>query len=382
MKERGDLMLLVKNLISFPGLGIGEFSLDNVAFTIGENFSVYWYGIIITCGIIFAYLYAVYRGKFESVCFDDTIDIAIWTVILGVIGARLYYVLTSLDQYIDDSFGQTLKNMLNLRGGGLAIYGGIIGGILGIVIATRIKKINTIKLFDMAAPGVMIGQLLGRWGNFFNGEAFGGIVSEKNPLYFMRMGIISSNSISDFGTTEMVYVHPTFLYESLWNLTGFIIINALYKKKKFNGQIACMYLSWYGFGRMFIEGLRTDSLYIGNTGIRISQLVGLICFVVFGALLVVGLIYSKKFDGDDSKLTAFDKILVPSLVENPVFFAKKSTVAESEAVQNGGEATKTEKAKTEEAEPEADEVADEPSKVEVEADTEETKEETENGEDN
>ena len=365
-------MLLAKNLISFPGLGIGEFSLDNIAFTVGENFSVYWYGIIITCGIIFAYLYAVYRGKYESVSFDDTIDIVIWTVILGVVGARLYFVLTSLDKYIDESFMQTVTNMLNLRGGGLAIYGGIIGGILGIAISTRFKKINTIKVFDMAAPGVMIGQLLGRWGNFFNGEAFGGIVSEKNPLYFMRMGIISSNSISDFGTTEMVYVHPTFLYESLWNLTGFVIINALYKKKKFNGQIACMYLSWYGFGRMFIEGLRTDSLYLGNTGIRISQLVGFVCFIVFGALLVAGLIYSKKFDGDESKLTAFDRILVPSLVEHPVFFAKKAAVAEG-----AEETVEAEDVVIEQTEDEAEIESD----GEI-SDVEDTEKETENGENN
>ena len=358
-------MLLSKSVISFPGLGIGDFSLSNVAFSIGESFSVYWYGVIITLGIIFAYLYAVYRGKYESVSFDDTIDIAIWTVVLGVIGARLYYVLTSLDKYIDDSIMQTVTNILNLREGGLAIYGGIIGGILGIVIATRIKKINTIKLFDMAAPGVMIGQLLGRWGNFFNGEAFGEIVSEGHPLYFLRMGLISNNTYHDFGTTEMVYVHPTFLYESLWNLTGFIIINALYKKKKFNGQVACMYLSWYGFGRMFIEGLRTDSLYLGNTGIRISQLVGLICFVVFGALLVWGLIYSRKFSGDESKLTAFDKILVPSLIENPVFFAKKMAVAEG--VEQSVEQT----------EDESTPVSDEEN-----SDGEETAKEAENGEDN
>ena len=368
-------MLLSKSVISFPGLGIGDFTLNNVAFSIGESFSVYWYGVIITLGIVFAYLYAVYRGKYESISFDDTIDIAIWTVVLGVIGARLYYVLTSLDKYIDDSFMQTVTNMLNLREGGLAIYGGIIGGILGIFIATRIKKINTIKMFDMAAPGVMIGQLLGRWGNFFNGEAFGGIVSESHPLYFLRMGLISNNTYHDFGTTEMVYVHPTFLYESLWNLTGFIIINALYKKKKFNGQVACMYLSWYGFGRMFIEGLRTDSLYLGNTGIRISQLVGFICFIVFGALLVVGLIYSKKFNGDESKLTAFDKILVPSLIENPVFFAKKSAVAESEAVQNGADAVDA-------TEPEANEVADESLEAESEIDAEKTEKEAEDGEDN
>lgn len=314
--------MLSKNLVSFPGLGIESFELDNVAFSIGD-FSVYWYGVIITCGIILAFIYAAFRGKYESVSFDDLVDIALWTVVLGVIGARLYYVLTSLEGFIPKPFDlwQFIKNVFNLRGGGLAIYGGIICGILGIVIVTRKKKINTLKLMDMAGPGVMIAQALGRWGNFFNGEAFGGIVSEGHPLYFMRMGLVSHNTVSDFGTREMVYVHPTFLYESLWNILGFIIINIFYTKKKFNGQNACIYLAWYGFGRMFIEGLRTDSLYVGP--FRISQVVGLLCFVVFGGLFVAGLIYSKKMSEDGHKERAIDKYLVPTLIEKPVFFEKK-----------------------------------------------------------
>ena len=320
----------MKNIVSFPGLGIEEFSLNNEAFVIGESFSVYWYGIIITLGIIFAFVYAAFRGKYEGTKLDDLIDIALWTVILGVIGARLYYVLTKLDSYIPNPFDfvQFIKNIFNVRGGGLAIYGGIICGALGIVLVTLKKKINTLKLLDMAAPGVMIAQAMGRWGNFFNGEAFGGIVSEGHPLYFMRMGLISRNTMSEFGTINMVYVHPTFLYESLWNLTGFILINIFYKKKKFNGQVACMYLSWYGFGRMFIEGLRTDSLYVGP--FRISQVVGLLCFVVFGGLLVAGLIYSKKLEGE-AELAGFAKLLKPSLVENPVFFAKKVEKTEEKA---------------------------------------------------
>lgn len=311
----------MNNTVAFPGLGIGDFQVDNVAFRIG-NFPIYWYGIIITCGIFFAFLYATFRGKYENVKLDDILDIGIWTVILGVVGARLYYVLTSLESFIPDPFDfvQFIKNVFNLRGGGLAIYGGIIGGILGIIIVTRVKRMNTLKLFDMIGPGVMIAQALGRWGNFFNGEAFGGLVHQDSPLYFLRMGLISSNTVSDFNTYNMVYVHPTFLYESLWNVTGFILINIFYKKKKFNGQMACMYLSWYGFGRMFIESLRTDSLYVGP--FRISQVVGLLCFVVFGGLLVWGLIYSKKLEKDTAP-EGITRILKPTLVEKPVFFEKK-----------------------------------------------------------
>ncbi len=318
--------------VAFPGLGIGDFSVGREAFAIGD-FAVYWYGVIITMGIIFAFLYTAFRGKYENVDFDHVLDVALWTVISGVVGARLYYVLTSLDSYIPKPFDliEFLGNVVNLRKGGLAIYGGIIGGALAILAVTLIKKINPLKFMDMTAPGVMIGQLMGRWGNFFNGEAFGGIVEEGHPLYFMRMGLISSNTVSDFGTHEMVYVHPTFLYESLWNLCGFILINCLYKKKKFNGQILCMYLSWYGFGRMFIEGLRTDSLYVGD--FRISQVVGFLCFVIFGGLLIAGLIYSKRIE-KKSELSSFDRILLPFLVEDPVIFAKKASKTEeiSEAV--------------------------------------------------
>ena len=307
--------------IAFPGLGIGEFDLNNVAFTLGDGFEVYWYGIILTSGILFAMAYVLFRSKYEKVVSDDIIDIALWTVILGIVGARTYYVLTSLDHYIPEPFNllEFLKGVVNLRNGGIAIYGSIIGGALGIIIGTRIKKINTLKFMDMTAPGVMIGQILGRWGNFFNGEAFGGQVGEGHPLYFLRMGLISDNTVDDFGTFEMVYVHPTFLYESLWNLAGFFLINALYKKKKFNGQVTCMYLAWYGFGRMFIEGLRTDSLYVGQ--FRISQVVGLLCFVIFGTLWVLGIIHAKKLEGR-SNLNKFEALLIPSLEMNPVFFKK------------------------------------------------------------
>ncbi len=325
------------NLISFPGLGIDPFEVTR---HIGENFKVYWYGIIITLGIISAFIYAMYRAKNERVDQDKLIDVALWTVIMGVVGARLYYVIFELDSFIANSSNawEFIKNVVNLRQGGLGIYGGIICGAAGVIISAKLKKINVFRLLDMAGPGVMLAQAIGRWGNFVNGEAYGGIVSEGHPLYFLRMGLISNNTVYDFNTYSMVYVHPTFLYESLWNLTGFVLINILYKKKKFNGQAACMYLAWYGFGRMFIEGLRTDSLYIGS--IRVSQLVGLLCFVIFGGLLVWGLIHSKKFSNPDAQLTKLDQLLKPDVDCKPdrfyhKLFKKNNPETVKESADNG-----------------------------------------------
>ena len=345
--------MFANTIVSFPGFGIDNFTVNNEAIVINDNFAIYWYGIIITLGIIAAFFYGTYRGKFEGIDFDTCVDVALFTVILGVVGARLYYVLAELDQFIPKPFNLFgfIKNVFNVRGGGLAIYGGIIGGILGILVTTTYKKIKFLKLTDMAALGVMIAQSMGRWGNFFNGEAYGGIVSESSPLYFMRMGLISYNTLHDFNTTEMVYVHPTFLYESLWNLTGFIFMNFLYKKKKFNGQISCMYLAWYGFGRMFIESLRTDSLYIPGTAIRISQLVGFLCFVVFGALLILGLIYSKKYELEGATMNKIDAIIKPDVIQNPHitfknFFDGKKEIEKADATQEAVvEAEKTEETK-------------------------------------
>lgn len=279
--------------VSFPGLGIGEGMISSVAFKIG-NFEIMWYGICIALGMVMAIAYAAWRCKQQGIKVDDLIDIAIFAIFFGVIGARLYYVAFSPSQF------KTIWDVLNLRSGGLAIYGGIIAGAATVVVVCIIKKISWRKLYDAAAPGVMIAQAMGRWGNFFNGEAYGALVEEGNPLYFLRMGLISRNTFYDFHTTEMVYVHPTFLYESLWNVLGFVLINIIFKKKKFDGQNALYYFAWYGFGRMFIEGLRTDSLYIGNTGIRVSQMLGFLLFAVATALVVYGLIYLKK--NPDSKL--------------------------------------------------------------------------------
>jgi phosphatidylglycerol:prolipoprotein diacylglycerol transferase len=273
--------------VSFPGLGIGEMSISSIAFTLGESFTVMWYGVVIALGMLMAIVYASWRCKQQGIKVDDLMDIAIYTIFFGVIGARLYYVAFSPSQF------KTLWDVINIRTGGLAIYGGIIFGAATIVVVCLIKKISWRKLYDCAAPAVMIAQAMGRWGNFFNGEAYGGLLEEGNPLYFLRMGLRSRNTYEDFGS-GMWYVHPTFLYESLWNVLGFIIINILFKKKKFDGEVALWYFGWYGFGRMFIEGLRTDSLYIGNTGIRVSQLLGFLLFALATALIIYGRIMVKK----------------------------------------------------------------------------------------
>ena len=288
---------MLKNItVSFPGLGIGEGEVNNVAFSLGENFTVMWYGVVIALGMLMAIAYACFRCKQHGIKIDDLIDIAIFTIFFGVIGARLYYVAFNPTNF------KTLGDIINIRSGGLAIYGGIIAGALTIVVVCLIKKLQWRQLFDCVAPGVMLAQAMGRWGNFFNGEAYGALVEEGNPLYFLRMGLISDNTFGDFNTTQMVYVHPCFLYECVWNLIGFALINVFYKKKKFDGQNALYYIAWYGFGRMFIEGLRTDALYIGQTGIRVSQLLGFLLFAIATALIIMGLVYVKNHP--DSKLAA------------------------------------------------------------------------------
>lgn len=263
--------------VSFPGLGIEEFKLNSEAFRI-FGWPIAWYGIIITCGIVLATLYVLWRARQENVSGDDVLDLGIYTVLFAVLGARTYYVLTSLNQF--DSFWDIFK----IWNGGLAIYGGIIAGALTVYIFCRRKKKNFYVFADMITPAVMLGQIIGRWGNFMNGEAHGGPTE-----IFCRMGL----RFSEYGTT--VYYHPTFIYESLWNVIGFTLINIFYKKKRYNGQVALMYFAWYGFGRMFIEQMRTDSLYLFGDAypmwyLKISSLVGLFSFLIFGGLLLYHLV--------------------------------------------------------------------------------------------
>ena len=279
------------NLVSFPGLGIGEMELHTVAFTLFGR-PVAWYGVIIMVGVILAVLYAVSRTKCEKTLSvgpdtgrkppipDDILDYAIYCVFFGILCARAYYVIMRWDAYyVAGDIGKTLRNCIAIWEGGLAIYGGIIGGTVTAFIVSRVKKQNIFQILDIVAPGVMIGQLIGRWGNFVNAEAYGAVTDLP-----WRMGI------TEYGVTTCY--HPTFLYESLWNLLGFILIHLFYPKKKYHGQIFVMYITWYGFGRMFIEGLRTDSLYVGS--VRISQLVGFVCFIAGFAILFFKWFLSKR----------------------------------------------------------------------------------------
>ncbi len=278
------------NLVGFPRLGLGPFSISHTAFSIGF-LSVQWYGIIIVLGMALACLYAFWRMKSVPLVVDDMLDIALVCIPSGIVGARLYYVLTSLENY--PAFWDVFK----IWEGGLAIYGGIIGGFIGIFAVCRHKKKSLLRVLDCIAPGVMIGQLVGRWGNFVNAEAYGVI----GPYDFLGH-TFDAASLAEHNpfimTVNGMYVHPTFLYESVWNLIGFLLINAFWKHKKYDGQILLLYLTWYGFGRAVIEGFRGDSLYIGS--LRISQLLAFICFAA-GVILLIA--FAVKRPGKQAEKT-------------------------------------------------------------------------------
>ena len=266
--------------VSFPDLGIGPIQLNPVAFTV-FGIDVMWYGLIITCGMLLAYLYGLSRAKIEKVKADDITDLTLFLIVFGVIGARLYYILFKLEDFVVadaggawENFLATAKNMLNFRGGGLAIYGGIIAGFVTAFVVARVKRIRFPVILDIVAPCLMIGQMIGRWGNFVNVEAYG-----SNTDLPWKMGVGTSGG--------MPYVHPTFLYESLWSLVGLILVSVFYKKKKFHGQVFVFYGLWYGLGRAWIEGLRTDSLMLGP--LRVSQMLSIVIFVACAVIMAVGI---------------------------------------------------------------------------------------------
>ena len=260
--------------LSFPGLGIGEFTVESDAFSI-FGAPIAWYALIICLGMIFAVSYVIFRAKQIGIDSEQILDFALFVIPIGVLGARLYYVIMDIESFT------SIWDVLNIRNGGLAIYGGIIAGAITVFCVCKYKKIDFLAFADCVVPGLIMAQAIGRWGNFMNGEAFGGITDS-----FLKMGISNYNSFLTFGTAEMVYVHPTFLYESLWNIIGFIGVNIYYKYKKYDGQIFLMIFGWYGLGRMVIEGLRTDSLYLFGTSIRVSQALAAVLFVTCAALLI------------------------------------------------------------------------------------------------
>ena len=253
--------------ISFPSLGI---DIDPVRqFSIGP-LSIHMYGIIIACGLVLATVYCMRRANRFGLTEDHVLDGVLYVTPFALLCARAYYCAFSWDLYADNPI-----SVLYIWQGGIAIYGGVLGAIAGVFVFCRVKKISLGATLDLVLLGFLIGQSIGRWGNFFNREAFG---AETDT--WLRMGLF------DTVTGTVTYHHPTFLYESLWNALGFGILHFLSKKREYDGQIALGYAVWYGLGRTFIEGLRTDSLYIPNTTIRVSQALAAVSFLVAAAALV------------------------------------------------------------------------------------------------
>lgn len=264
--------------ISFPGLGIDSFNVGSVAFSVFGR-DIAWYALIITFGIVCAFAYIWWRCREIDVNFDKLIDIGLPTVFFGILGARLFYVLTTLRE----GGYESIVDVFAIWEGGLAIYGGLIAGALTVIVMTRLKRVPFMKFADCACPSLVLAQAIGRWGNFMNGEAFG-----AETDIFCRMGI--RNVLTGFQT---IYVHPTFLYESLWNILGFTLLNLFYRHRKYDGQIFHLTFAWYGFGRMFIELLRSDSLYISSHHAwytKISVLIGFGFFVGCTAYMIYKLL--------------------------------------------------------------------------------------------
>ncbi|MBQ4564644.1 MAG: prolipoprotein diacylglyceryl transferase [Lachnospiraceae bacterium] len=280
--------------IFFVNLGFGIEHVEKTFSVFG--FEIAYYGLIIVIGMLAGTAIALWDAKTSGQDPDIYLDFGLYAIIISVIGARLYYVAFEWDMYKDN-----LLEILNIRNGGLAIYGGVLGALLTIFVYTRVKKQPMLKMMDTGAIGLITGQIIGRWGNFVNCEAFGGYTES---LFAMRLNVanVSSSMISDElwanrivenGITY-IQVHPTFFYESMWNL-GVLILMLLYRKhKKFNGEVAMMYLFGYGFGRFWIEGMRTDQLTIGDTGIAASQLLAVIMMVISAVFVIVKRAQLKK----------------------------------------------------------------------------------------
>lgn len=280
--------------IRFPNLGIEIENLGTGITVFG--FKIAYYGMIIVLGMIAGYLIAEWTAARTGQDKEIYLDFALYAIFLSVIGARIYYVIFSWDEFKND-----LLQIFNIRGGGLAIYGGIITAFIVALVYTRIKKISFWLLADTGCVGLITGQIIGRWGNFFNREAFGGYTDNLFAMQIRKADVYASDITTDIMNhlvmidgVEYIQVHPTFLYESLWNLCVLIILILYTKHKKFDGEIALMYLAGYGLGRAWIESLRTDQLLFWGSDFAVSQVLSILLVVVAVTAIVIKRYQIKK----------------------------------------------------------------------------------------
>ena len=266
--------------ITFPMLG--NLTLNPPAFFTIFGKTIYCYGVVIALAFLAGMTWSVHHAKTLDLREDDLYDVFLWILPAAILGARAYYVLFRLDYYLENP-----GEIFAVWEGGLAVYGGVLAGIAAVFLVCRCKKIPPLRMLDLLAPACLLGQAVGRWGNFFNREAFG-----RETDVFCRMGLLSADG-------NLVTVHPTFLYESLWNFAGFLFLAGMIRrgKRRYDGQCLWLYFLWYGIGRTWIEGLRTDSLMIGATGIRISQVLSVALAVFAAGALLTGY-FKRKNRGD------------------------------------------------------------------------------------
>ncbi len=394
------------NVIYFPNSTLftklfpNGLSIDNVMFTIpGINLDIYWYGFLIALGMVLAMIYAFSRCKKFGLDIDRVTDTVLAGLIGGIIGARLYYVVFSIENYMTEEGTLDFAEIFNIRDGGLAIYGGIIGGLLIGGIMAKIRKVKLAPMLDLAGMGFLIGQCLGRWGNFFNQEAYGysenagslpwGMVSKSilNGIYYFvypdNTSVVTNRALS-------MLAHPCFLYESLWCLLGFIILHIYSKHRKYDGQLFLMYIGWYGFGRFWIEGLRTDSLYLVNNDVislKVSQLLAGACFLFAVIMLIYMYVRGKKLGGyvlycntDESKALlkeAYKKTKKgqnESLEEDEHIVDDNQHILADEFMNENGDTSEEGKEASEEAEESSDTEHEEVSEQESEEEVEDVQE--------
>ena len=280
--------------IRFPHLGIEIASLGK-GITIG-GFTIAFYGMIIAFGMVMGYLMTAFQAKRTGQEPDLYLDLALWDIVFAVIGARIYYVIFTWDYYKDN-----LLQIFNTRGGGLAIYGGVIAGVITTIIFGKVRKQNFFQLLDTACIGLITGQIIGRWGNFCNREAFGGYTNGLFAMQLKQSDVAVSNLTHsvlkhavEIDGTRYIQVHPTFLYESFWNIGVLIILLLFTKHRKYNGQIFLIYLLGYGLGRAWIEGLRTDQLIFFGTGVAVSQVLSGGLVVASAAILIYRFVKDRQ----------------------------------------------------------------------------------------